>query len=135
MLEKAKNNQGKVVTVGEYFNSLFSGKATTAKDVFIEEDIPYRRREVGLEYIVQVRMSGGTIVQLKTGRFNHKAALREVPFAIQYCTENYGNVLAWNWLGQEEILRTPFSAHTPADRTLKQKIVDFFFGDDEEDND
>lgn len=121
MLENKKKEE-KIITVTEFMNSLFSGDVETTHDLFGES----KTSKVLGEYIVQVRVEGGTIHELKTGKFSEKAALREVPFAIQYCQEEFGKVLAWNWKGQEHILHTPHSYYKPR-KSIKNKVLNYFF--------
>ncbi|MEX3623623.1 hypothetical protein [Viridibacillus arvi] len=127
MVEKAKNTQKK----GEIINSLFKGNITFTKDVVIEEQIP-RRAELG-EYRVQLNLSNGLIVRMKTGSFNRRAASLQVSEAILYCEEIYGPVVCWNWVGEESIIRTPYSAFEQKDltdtTTFTGKLANFIQGD------
>lgn len=126
MLEKSNQNQERnTVTISELMNSLFSGDVETTPDLFGESNV--KTSGYKGEYIVQVHVAGGTIYELKTGKFSEQAALREVPFAIQYCNEEFGKVLAWNWKGEENILHTPNSLNQPR-KSLKSKIMNYFFG-------
>lgn len=124
MLEKAKQKKNNTITVTEFMNTIFSGEVETTHDLFEEKNVT-PAGVVG-EYIVQVHVSGGYIYQLKTGRFSEEAALKEVPFAIQYCQEEFGKVLAWNWKGQENILHTPHSSTQPRKSAIK-KFLNYFF--------
>jgi hypothetical protein len=122
MSEKAKK-KNRTIPLSELMNSLFSSDSSNVEvtsDLFEGSNAKKSRRLQ--EYVIQVRVSGGTIVELKTGKFTLKAALREVPFAIRYCEEEFGKVLAWNWKG-EDILYTP---HSTYNNSFGQKILDYF---------
>ncbi|WP_121616813.1 hypothetical protein [Virgibacillus halodenitrificans] len=122
MQEKAKNT--KPMTVEEFMNGLFSKDVETTHDLF--EDSAVKTSNLLGEHIVQVRVEGGAIYELKTGKFSEKAALKEVPFAIQYCQENFGKVLGWNWKGQENILHTPHSVNQPR-KSFRTKVLNYLF--------
>lgn len=132
MLERAKNNinQGKVT---RDLNTIFQGPTTITQELVIEEKIP-QREKLGV-YYVQLNLLNGLKVRMNTDSINHNAALLQVPEAIMYCEENYGQVISWNWVGEESVLRTPRSAFEAKNRdktTIFSILKGFVCGEEDE---
>jgi hypothetical protein len=109
----------KTIPLHKFMNSLFYGDVKTLPDLFEKERTvaPYK------EIVIQVMVKGGKTIEMLTGTSSIRKAERHVDFALRYCREHHGEVLAWRWKG-ENVVRTPFRKSKIA--LLKDKVLDYF---------
>lgn len=113
----------KTIPLEKFMNTLLKGEINSLPDLFEKEgELLYAE-----EIIIQVRVTGGTTIEMLTGAFTRSEAEKSVNFALHYCHEHFGKVLAWNWKG-ENIVRTPVRHPTKLE-ALKSKMK-YYFGAD-----
>lgn len=115
-MQKAK----KTLPLSRFMDTIFHGDVNTLPDLFEKEGETVYADEL----VIQVMVKGGTTIEMLTGAFTMKEAEKSVDFALNYCRDHYGKVLAWKWKG-EKLIRTPVR-HSKME-ALKDRMK-YFFG-------
>lgn len=111
----------KFLPLSKVMDTIFNGDVNTLPDLFEKEGEDLYSEEI----VIQVHVKGGTTIEMKTGVYTMKEAEKSVNFALNYCREHYGRVLAWNWKG-ENVVRTPVTHKSKLD--LVKNRVKYYFG-------